>query len=146
MPATQAEPSAKQLQAAVKQLPPAELRQFKRQFASWQKKNGQPEQANTELETELLGRIRLNSRLPETTQRRFNRLRRKLRAEIITESELLDLQSLTSRLEWMSVERLEALIELARLRDTDVNMLMRELDLVPKRYVPPSYAKTTSRG
>ena len=146
MSATQAEPSAKQLLEAVKQLPPAELSRFKRQFASWQKKNGQAKPVNMEVETELLARIRLNSRLPEAAHRRFNRLRRKLEAETITETELLDLQGLTSRLEWMSVERLEALIELARLRDTDVDTLMRQLGLLPKRHGTSSYAKTAPRG
>jgi hypothetical protein len=146
MPAVRAEPSAKQLLAAVKQLPPAELSRFKRQFANWQKKNGQPRRVETEVETELLARIHLNSRLPETAQRRFNRLRRKLEEETITEVELRDLQGLTSRLEWMSVERLEAVIELARLRGTDVDTLMRELGLLPKRHVSAPYTKTAPRG
>lgn len=121
--------SAKQLMTAIKQLPPAELNRFKRQFANWQKKNGQPEGANTELENELLARIRINSRLPEAAQRRYNRLRRKRQDETITQAELSDLRILNSRLEWMSGERLEALIELARLRHTDVQTLMRELGI-----------------
>lgn len=129
MPVVKAEVNVDQLLAAVKQLPPAELSRFERQFAKWQKKDEQSEPTNRELESEMLARIRLNSRLPETAQRRFNRLRRRLEAETITETELLDLQGLTSRMEWMSVERLEALIELAHLRGTDVDTLMRELGL-----------------
>ncbi len=68
-------------------------------------------------------------------QRRFNQLRRKKQAETLSDSELAELQGLWSRVEWMSVERLEALIELAKLRGTDYKTLMHELGLDKKRNV-----------
>jgi hypothetical protein len=133
MSTVQIELSSEQLLAAVKQLPPEKLKEFQQQFTVWQKRNGQAGEPATEKETELLDRIRLNSRLPEAAHRRFQRLRRKLQEETISERELQELQGLTSRLEWMSVERLEALVELAHLRGTDLDTLMRELGLLKKR-------------
>jgi len=120
----------KQLLAAVKELPAGELRQFQQQFTSWQKQQIPSQAAATTLEAELLARIQINSHLPQTAQRRYTKLRRKFSAETISEAELLDLQGLNSRLEWMAVERLEAAIELARLRGSDLNTLLRELGLV----------------
>jgi hypothetical protein len=110
------------LLAAVKQLPPAELREFQRQFTAWSGQNG-------EGEAELLATIRANSGLPAPEQRGFNRLRRKRQAGTLTASEAKRLQELWSRVEQMNAVRLEALGELARRRGTDVRTLMRQLGL-----------------
>ncbi|MCG3159173.1 MAG: hypothetical protein JMDDDDMK_00159 [Acidobacteria bacterium] len=132
--------SVKQLLSAVKQLPDDERREFERRFKEW--KSGEGREASGKIgtkrfqsEEDLLARIRLNSRLPDTAARRFNRLRRKFQDETITESELTEYQELISRLEWMAVERLEALIELAQMRGADVKTLMREMGLQKKRNV-----------
>ena len=117
------------LLTALKQLPPAELHKFKQRFAAWQQNQTHTLAAGTEQEAELLLRIRLNSGLPEKAQRRQRQLRRKSETETITPAELTELQGLTSRLEWMAVERLEALIELAGVRGSDVKTLMFELGL-----------------
>jgi len=135
--------SVKQLLSAVKQLPDDERREFERRFKEWQNRTkGEAREAKKktgakhfQTEEDLLARIRLNSRLPDTAARRFNRLRRKFQDETITESELTEYQGLISRLEWMTVERLEALIELARIRGTDIETLMRQLGLYKKRNV-----------
>jgi hypothetical protein len=123
--------SVEHLLAAIKQLSPDELREFKRQFNEWQEQNGK--QAGSE--AELLACIKENSRLPAAEQRRFNRLRRKRQAETLTEAEAAELEALWQRVERMSVVRLEALIELAERRGTDVKTLMRELGLGENRHV-----------
>ncbi len=88
-----------------------------------------------ETESDLIARIKLNSRLPDTAQRRFNRLRRKLQDETISEPELTELQELWRQVERMNVERLKALVELARRRGTDVEKLMSEMGLNRRRNV-----------
>ena len=58
------------LMAAVQQLSPAELREFVRQFATWQERHG----AKQDEDTALLAIIEENSRLPAAEQRRYERL------------------------------------------------------------------------
>jgi hypothetical protein len=118
------------LVAAVKQLPPDELREFKRQLAKWQPKNGK----DTDEEAKLLACIKENSRLPSADQRRFNRLRRKRQAEALTETEAGELQAFWTRVERMNVTRLEAIEKLARRRGTNLKTLMHDLGLLG-RYV-----------
>lgn len=134
-----AEMSVRQLLDAVMQLPADERMKFEREFKKLRSRsNGvkqKPPANRTDTEADLLARIKVNSSLPDAAQRRFNRLRRKFQDETISESELIEYQGLISRLEWMTVERLEALIELARKRGTDVKTLMRELGLLKKRNV-----------
>ena len=117
------------LLAAVKQLSSTELREFVRQFTEWQRQNGGQE------EGALLARIVENSHLPTVEQRRFNRLRRKHQAEMLTKAEEAELQTFWRRVEQMNVTRLEALAKLAQRRDTDVRTLMRELGLAENRDV-----------
>src|ERR1700704_4305273 len=114
--------------AALKQLSPAELRKFKRQFTKWQKQNG----SATNEETALLARIEENSRLPAAEQRRFNRLRRQRQAETLAKAEETELQALWRRVEQMNAVRLEALARLAQQRGTNVRALMRELGLAER--------------
>ena len=122
---------------AVKHLPPAELREFQRQFGVWSGQNNGPNGASLpdrEEET-LLASIRENSTLPPAVQRRFNRLRRKRQGGTLTASEEKQLQDLWRQAEQMNATRLEALGELARRRGTDVRTLMRELGLPENRDV-----------
>lgn len=122
-----------QLLGVVKQLSPAELREFTRQFWAWQEQNGMQvsqskiPRSKAEEEAALLARVEENSRLPQALQRRFNLLRRKRQAETLTKSEEAELQALWQRVEQMNVARLEALTKLAQRRSTDVRTLMREL-------------------
>lgn len=131
--------SVKQLLDAVRQLPKRELGEFQRQFNKLEiGSNGILQKAkgkHRNTEEDLLVRIQVNSRLPDAAQRRFNRLRRKLQDETISEAELTELQGLTSRTEWMTVERLEALIELAKLRKTDLDTVMKDLGLNRKKRI-----------
>ena len=125
------------LLAAVKELPPADLREFQRQFAAWCGQNNDFERALSPkgYEEALLAAIRENSVLPGAEQRRFNRLRRKRQAGTLTGSEEQQLQTLWRQVEHRNVARLEALGELARRRGTDVRALMRQLDLPENRDV-----------
>jgi hypothetical protein len=117
--------TVKHLIAAVKQLPPAELHEFEREFAKWQQRNG----AHTDEETELLSYIKANSRLPAADQRRYERLRRKRERRDLTENEFADYQSLLQQLEARNVKRLEALLALAQKRGMTLRGLMKELGL-----------------
>ena len=125
------------LLAAVKQLPPAELREFQRQFAAWSGQNNEPGRDSPKGagEEALLAVIRENSALPAAEQRSFNRLRRKRQAGTLTGSEEQQLQDLWRQVERMNVARLEALGELSRRRGTDVRTLMRQLGLPENRHV-----------
>ena len=125
MPTVQvpAQLTVEHLMAAVKQLSPSEWREFQHQLSAWQAQNGVREAT----EAELVTCININSRLPTTTQRRFNRLRRKRQAEMLTPAEAEELQVLWQRVEAMNVTRLQALTTLAQRRSTDVRTLMRDL-------------------
>lgn len=125
------------LLAAVKRLSSAELGDFQRQFAAWRQQiNGADSQPSADAdEATLLAQIREFSSLPSPDQRRFNRLRRKRQAERLKPDEAKELQALWQRVEQMNVERLRALCMLARLRDTDLDTLQRELGLSENRDV-----------
>ncbi|MCI0488520.1 MAG: hypothetical protein L0229_18180 [Blastocatellia bacterium] len=109
--------SIEHLLEEIKQLSPAELREFARQFAEWQ------EQSCTQEEASLLARIEENSRLPDAEQQRYELLRRKCERRTLIENELVEYQSLLQRLEARNVKRVESLIALAELR----RMSLRDL-------------------
>ena len=127
MPTVQvpAQLTVKHLMTAIKQLSTTELQEFLQQLAAWQQHNGQ----QAEEEAALLARIKENSSLPTTTQRRFDRLRRKRQAGTLTKPEAVELQALWQQVEQMNVTRLQALTDLAQRRGTDVKTCMRELGL-----------------
>jgi hypothetical protein len=120
--------AVERLMAAVKQLSPAELHEFARQFAEWREQNGK----RSDEGAAVLASIKENSSLPATEQRRFDRLRRKRQAETLTRAEEAELQALWRRVEQMNVARLEALTKLARRRGTNVRTLIRELGLTQR--------------
>ena len=120
-----------ELAAAAKRLSPAELREFTQRLAEWQERSG----GQLESEADLLKRIAENSQLSAAEQRRFNRLRRKRQSELLTEAELTELQAIWQHVEQMNAARLQALAELARLRGTPVQELMRDLGLSENRDV-----------
>jgi hypothetical protein len=113
------------LMTAIKQLSPAELREFAQHFAAWQKRNN----AQVDEETALLATIEENSRLPAGEQRRYEWLRRKCERRTLTELELAEYQSLLQQLEARNVRRIEALIALAQRHDTTLQGIMAELGL-----------------
>ena len=68
------------------------------------------------VETICLAKIEKNSHLPLQKQRRFDLLRGKLHAEMLTQSEEIELQNLWQSVERMNAKRLEALVELTQKR------------------------------
>jgi hypothetical protein len=85
-------------------------------------------------ESDLL--IKINRGVPVDLQRRYDELIAKRRAETLMPDEYDELLRLTDEIEKLDVERLECLIELARLRKTLLTNLMKELGIQP----PPVYA------
>ena len=86
-------------------------------------------------EEELLRVIKENSQLPPEKQKRFNRLRRKLQNETITEKEREELLAMWQELERRNIVRLEALIKLAQKRKVSVRELMEQLGIGENRGV-----------
>ena len=113
------------LMAAVQQLSPAELREFVRQFATWQERHG----AKQDEDTALLAIIEENSRLPAAEQQRYERLRRKCERQTLTTQELTEYQELLQQLEARNGKRVEALIALAQRRGTTLRGMMAALGL-----------------
>lgn len=84
-------------------------------------------------EVELTRKAR--ERLPREIESRYKVLARKRDAESLTPSEYQELLVLTDRIELFGVQRLEALVRLAKLRGLDLDILMAELDLPPPLHV-----------
>ena len=111
------------LLSAVKQLPPADLREFTQQFSEWQKQNGEED------EVVLVNLIQEYSLLPPIEQERYEELRHKCELTTLTEHELAEYQSLLQQLEARNVKRIEALSTLAQRRGTTLRGIMAELGL-----------------
>lgn len=75
-------------------------------------------------ETSLLAIIQ--RRLPTPTQQRLNLLRQHLADEIITEVEHQELLGYVELIEQMDADRAEALIQLAQLRNINLNQVIQE--------------------
>jgi len=97
---------------AVKQLPPAELREFTQQFSEWHKQNGEEDEAV------LVTLIQEYSFLPPVEQERYEELRHKCESTTLTDPELTEYQSLLQQLEARNVKRIDALSILAQRRGT----------------------------
>ena len=108
---------------AVKQLPPAELREFMQQFSEWQKQNGEEDEAV------LVTLIQEYSLLPPVEQARYEKLRHKCELTTLTEHELAEYQLLLQQLEARNVKRIETLNTLAQRRGTTLRGIMAELGL-----------------
>jgi hypothetical protein len=78
--------------------------------------------------------IAINEGLPELVWRRFHELNASRRAETLTADEQVELIQLNDRIEHLNVQRLEKLIELAKLRNVDVKVLMDQLGLQDPGY------------
>jgi hypothetical protein len=100
--------NGEQLLEAVRQLPPAELREFQRLFTAWQAENGAAHE-----EERALGKA-AQARLPAADERRLRRLIAKSEDGTLTPKGLTDYQDLARRAEQCDVLRAEALAELAR--------------------------------
>jgi uncharacterized protein (DUF1778 family) len=74
---------------------------------------------------------KINSGLPPEVRQRYRELIEKRRAESLTQAEYDDLVELTNRSEQKQAERLEALIELAKIRNITLPELMDKLGIKP---------------
>jgi hypothetical protein len=80
-------------------------------------------------ESLLLQKINLG--LPDKTQQRYDDLRAKLHSETITKDEYQELLTLTDEVELADANRLQALIELAQLRNVSLPEIMKQLGIRP---------------
>jgi hypothetical protein len=109
------------LMTAVKQLSPAKLREFRRQFAEWQEQNG----AQADEEAALIQATK--ARLPVADERRFKRLIVKSERGVLAPKELEEYRFLAQQAERLNVTRVEALAELVRRRGKPVRVVMQEI-------------------
>jgi len=117
------------LLAAVTQLPTPELITFVRRVLSIQTERGVPLLANDE-EQALLQVIQAQ-RLAADEQKRLDMLRAQSRKGQLTATEQAELLTFVQRVERQDLARIQALIELARRRNTTLPNLLHELGLDP---------------
>lgn len=127
----EAQLSSDELLKAVEQLSPLDLEEFVRRVLAVQARRRAPSLA--EGETELL--LRINQGLPAVIELQYDDLITKRRAETLTPDEHRELLEMTEVVERRDVERLEALIELARLRQMTPRELMDALGIRPPEHV-----------
>ncbi len=82
-----------------------------------------------EHESQLL--MKINKAIPPALQTRYESLLAKNRAETITPLEHEELLNVIEKVETKNAERLENLIELARIRNISLDLLMKQLNLNP---------------
>jgi hypothetical protein len=82
-----------------------------------------------ERESQLL--MKINKAIPVTLQKRYEYLLSKNREETITTIEHEELLKVIEKVEIKNAERLENLIELSRIRNISLDMLMTQLHLNP---------------
>ncbi len=85
-------------------------------------------------ETELF--LRINRTLPEKQALRLDELNEKIEESVLTDEEQAELLRLAKRVEKMWVDRLQAVVELAELRNVMPRQMLRQLEINP-----PAYAK-----
>lgn len=73
----------------------------------------------------------INRTWPEEQKRRFEQLNEKRLNESLSQPEFSELESLIRELEQIGVQRLQAVIELARLRKVEPSDLIKQLELEP---------------
>jgi hypothetical protein len=110
-----------QLMTTIRQLTPAELPEFKRQFAEWQNQNGE----RTEEETGLVQVCRTG--LPAADTRRLKQLIGKSERGTLTALELEEYRALVRRAEKLDGLRLGALTLLARLWGKPARVVMESI-------------------
>lgn len=119
--------AADQLLEAARQLPPPELNQLVDRLLAWR---GQLQNIAPRLsaaETELL--LKINQGFPPAQQQRYDELLEKRDARTLTPEEYQELLALTDQVEAFNVERVQALADLARLRQVSLPEVMRQLGL-----------------
>jgi hypothetical protein len=123
--------SGQNLLDAVKQLAPEEFDAFIERAFSLRSKP-KPSTLSTQ-ETELISRI--NRGLSEELSKRYGRLRQRLKKKLLTADEHQELLELTREAESRDADRAAALLELAKMRNVPVRILMKQMGIKP----PPAH-------
>ena len=129
--AVRAQLTSEDLLQAVEQLDTPELEEFTQHVLLLQAQRHTSLSGTTE--EELLERI--NKKVDESFQKRYKKLIAKRQAEILTQQELSELLSMTDQMEAHNVMRLEALIQLAAIRGTSLDLIMKALNIQAVSYV-----------
>lgn len=119
-----------ELLKAVSQLSLPELQQFVSQVIALQAQRKAP--VLPQAESELL--LKINQDIPPDIQQRCNELIAKRQDETLTTEEHSELIHLTEQIEKLEAQRLEYLVELARLRRISLSALMENLGIRTAAY------------
>jgi hypothetical protein len=132
MPTVQVEAnlSSAQLLQAVKQLAPAELDQFTHQVLALRAHRQAPHVSAAE--AQLL--LKINEGLPDPLRQRYDTLIQKRTAGVLTAEELAELVQLGDQVEQREADRLQALVQLAHLRQISLDQLMQDLGLANRSH------------
>ena len=124
--------AADQLVEAARQLPPPEFNQLLERLLAWRE---QLRHAATRLpadESSLL--LKIGQGFAPAAQQRYDALLEKRDARTLTPAEYEELLALTDQVEAWNVERVQALADLARLRQVSLPELTRQLGLASPAY------------
>lgn len=119
-----------ELLQAARQLSRTELQRFVTQVVALRAQ--QQATSLPQAEADLL--LTINAGLPPLLQARYTALKAKRKAETLTPKEHQALLRLTAQVEKLQAERIAALAELARLRQTTLTALLKQLGLRPAAY------------
>jgi hypothetical protein len=114
-----------QLVKAVEQMSPPELDRFAEEVMAPRASHRAPRLSRTE--SELLTKI--NQAVPAELQGRYDQLIAKRREGALSKSEYDELLRLTEQVEELDAKRVEYLADLARLRETSLPELMKDLGI-----------------
>jgi hypothetical protein len=78
--------------------------------------------------------LQINRGLPSEKQKRLEELTARLKDERLSPAEHQELIALTDEIERLNLERLESLVELARLRSVPLETLMKQLGIATPAY------------
>ncbi|WP_071191229.1 STAS/SEC14 domain-containing protein [Trichormus sp. NMC-1] len=123
--------SSEDLLKVVEQLNQADLKQFISQVIALQAQRNAP--SLQKQESEIL--LKINQSIPLDIQKSYNNLIDKRDAETLTDNEYRELLHLTEMIEKQQAQRIEYLIELAKLRGISLNILMENLGIQTQVYV-----------
>jgi hypothetical protein len=122
--------SLDELLNGVAQLSLPELERFVLQVIALQAQRKSPNLRKDE--AELL--LKINQGLPFDTQKRYDELVAKRKAETMTPDEHQELLRLIEQIEKSDAERVKNLVDLAHLRGTSLTALMEDLGIHPPAY------------
>lgn len=121
----EAQLSYDQLLKAVEQLSLSELENVGAYIMSLQAKRKAPSLSSDQ--ARLL--ITINQGVPPDIQNRYDELIEKRRMEMLTPEQYTELLALSDQVETIEAKRVEAMAELARLRQISLSTLMADLDI-----------------